>query len=91
MTSRYLPKGYSVFSFDFSGSGLSDGEYVSLGYYEAMDLDTVVSYLDMSEDVKSVVLWGRSMGAVSALAYAKNDPSISCLILDSAFCKLTNI
>ena len=69
--------GYQVFSFDFSGSGLSEGEYVSLGYYEAMDLDTVVSYLQMSEDVKSIVLWGRSMGAVSALAYAKNDPSIT--------------
>jgi hypothetical protein len=26
--------GVSVFAFDFAGSGMSDGEYVSLGWYE---------------------------------------------------------
>jgi alpha/beta superfamily hydrolase len=35
----------SVVSFDFSGSGNSDGQYVSLGYYEQDDLEAVVSYL----------------------------------------------
>ena len=29
-----LPLGMSVFWFDFSGSGNSDGEYISLGHYE---------------------------------------------------------
>jgi len=29
-----IPNGISVISFDFSGSGMSEGEYVSLGYYE---------------------------------------------------------
>jgi alpha/beta superfamily hydrolase len=32
----------TVFAFDFTGSGLSDGEYVSLGYFEKEDLHAVV-------------------------------------------------
>jgi alpha/beta superfamily hydrolase len=38
----FLPKGYSVFCFDFSGAGNSEGEYISLGYYESSDIRTVV-------------------------------------------------
>ena len=34
-----------VFCFDFAGSGLSDGEYVSLGYWEKEDLAKVIEYL----------------------------------------------
>jgi alpha/beta superfamily hydrolase len=35
----------SVVCFDFAGSGLSEGEYVSLGYYEKEDLIAVVDHL----------------------------------------------
>jgi alpha/beta superfamily hydrolase len=33
-----LMAGYNVCLFDFSGSGLSQGEYISLGFNEATDL-----------------------------------------------------
>jgi alpha/beta superfamily hydrolase len=35
----------TVFSFDFSGCGLSEGEYISLGWNEKDDLKTVIDYL----------------------------------------------
>ena len=35
----------TVVGFDFAGSGLSDGEHVSLGYYEQQDLEAVVKYM----------------------------------------------
>ncbi len=54
-------------SFDFAGSGLSDGEYVSLGYYEKDDLAVVVEYLQNVRNVGPIALWGRSMGAATAL------------------------
>ena len=40
-----LPQSISVFAFDFSGSGLSDGETISLGFYEQDDLMAVIEYL----------------------------------------------
>ena len=34
----------SLFCFDFSGSGISDGDYVTLGSNETKDLRIVVKY-----------------------------------------------
>jgi pimeloyl-ACP methyl ester carboxylesterase len=81
----------SVFVFDFSGSGLSDGKYVSLGYYENRDIKVVVDYLMSAGSVSRVALWGRSMGAVSSVMYASRDPRIACLVLDSLFTSLKEL
>jgi pimeloyl-ACP methyl ester carboxylesterase len=83
-----LPMGISVFSFDFSGSGLSEGEYISLGYYESQDVRSVVEFLRCTDMVSSISLWGRSMGAASILKYAATDNQISALVIDSPFSTL---
>lgn len=54
-----------LFVFDFAGCGLSEGEYISLGYYEIGDVQVVVDYLKNHEKVSKIALWGRSMGAVT--------------------------
>ncbi|XP_010440048.1 PREDICTED: uncharacterized protein LOC104723387 [Camelina sativa] len=86
-----LPSNITVFTLDFSGSGLSDGNYVSLGWHEKDDLKTVVSYLRNSNQVSRIGLWGRSMGAVTSLLYGAEDPSISGMVLDSAFSNLFDL
>ena len=80
-----LPLGFSLLSLDTSGCGLSDGEYISLGWYEQDDVLAVVNYLKTKKYVSSISIWGRSMGAVTALMFSAKNPSISCLILDSPF------
>ena len=80
-----LTTGITVFAFDFAGSGLSDGKYVSLGYHEQEDLKTVIAHLRASNIVSTIGLWGRSMGAATALLYAHRDPSIAGMVLDSSF------
>ena len=55
-----LSLGVSVLSFDFCGSGHSDGEYVSLGYHEREDLDAIIKFLRGTGQVSSIALWGRS-------------------------------
>ncbi|KAL9235177.1 hypothetical protein vseg_009964 [Gypsophila vaccaria] len=86
-----LPANITVFTLDFSGSGLSEGSYVSLGWHEKDDLGAVVSYLRNSKLVSSIGLWGRSMGAVTGLLYASEDPSITGMVLDSAFSDLFDL
>ncbi|KAG6394190.1 hypothetical protein SASPL_144771 [Salvia splendens] len=81
-----LPSNITVFTLDFSGSGLSDGDYVSLGWHEV-----VISYLRSNEKVSRIGLWGRSMGAVTSLLYGAEDPSIAGMVLDSAFSNLFNL
>jgi len=83
-----LRQNITLFCFDFSGSGHSDGEYVSLGYYERDDLAIVVEHLRQSGTVGCIGLWGRSMGAATALLHGDRDPSIAGMVLDSPFTSL---
>ncbi|KAK2979433.1 hypothetical protein RJ640_016394, partial [Escallonia rubra] len=102
-----LPSNITVFTLDFSGSGISGGEHVTLGWNEKDDLRTVVNYLRADGNVSLIGLWGRSMGAVtrlfSALAvlfiilvlfflmYGAEDPSIAGMVLDSPFSDLVDL
>lgn len=86
-----LPLNITVFTLDFSGSGLSDGDYVSLGCHEKDDLKVVVSYLRSSPKTSCIGLWGRSMGAVTSLLYGAEDPSVAGMVLDSAFANLFDL
>ena len=89
--SYLLSLGLAVFSFDFAGSGHSDGEYVSLGYYEREDLMCIIAHLRATDVVSTIALWGRSMGAATALMHGDRDPSIACMVLDSPFADLSQL
>lgn len=62
------------------GSGQSDGKYVTLGYREQDDLALAIQHLRKTGNVSTIGLWGRSMGAVTALLYSQTDPSIAGIV-----------
>lgn len=86
-----LASGMTVVAFDCAGCGKSDGEYISLGYYEREDVAAVIAYLRTHSRVSTVGLWGRSMGAATALLHADRDPSIAGIVVDSAFTNLEQL
>ncbi|KAL0348785.1 UNVERIFIED_CONTAM: hypothetical protein Sangu_1106300 [Sesamum angustifolium] len=86
-----LPSNITVFTLDFSGSGLSGGEHVTLGWNEKDDLKAVVDYLRADGNVSLIGLWGRSMGAVTSMMYGAEDPSIAGMVLDSPFSDLVDL
>ncbi|KAK9179487.1 hypothetical protein WN943_028688 [Citrus x changshan-huyou] len=86
-----LPSNITVFTLDFSGSGLSGGEHVTLGWNEKDDLKAVIDYLWVDGNVSMIGLWGRSMGAVTSLLYGAEDPSIAGMVLDSPFSDLVDL
>jgi pimeloyl-ACP methyl ester carboxylesterase len=86
-----LAEGATLLSFDCSGSGVSDGDYVTLGWYEKDDLAAVITHLRETEMVSTIALWGRSMGAATALLHAHRDPTIAGMILDSPFADLRQL
>ena len=59
---------YALVLFDFRANGYSSGKYVSLGWYEALDINRVLQFL--IKDIKAcrICLYGRSMGA-SAIVF----------------------
>ena len=78
----------TLFCFDFAGCGKSEGEYISLGWFEKDDLELLVTHLRNLRKVSSIALWGRSMGAATALMHANRDPTIAGLVADSSFANL---
>jgi dipeptidyl aminopeptidase/acylaminoacyl peptidase len=56
-----------------------------LGYYEQQDLGLVIKYLVELPEISQIALWGRSMGAVSALLYLSSNDGVTAAIFDSPF------
>lgn len=87
----FLSSNITLFCFDFPGCGQSEGEFISLGWYERDDVATIVEYLREKRHVSTIGLWGRSMGAVTALLHGDRDPSIAGMVLDSPFSNLRTL
>lgn len=86
-----LPLDISLVCFDFAGSGMSGGEFSSLGYFERDDLSCVIQHLRTGRGFTRVGVWGVSMGAATALMQATRDPSIAGVVADSPFSDLNTL
>ena len=82
-----LPKNINLFIVDLPECGLSEGEYISLGYYESNDVRIIIDFLENLPGVGKIGIWGRSMGAATALIYAHRDSRVKAICMDSPFCK----
>ncbi|OHS93449.1 Clan SC, family S33, methylesterase-like serine peptidase [Tritrichomonas foetus] len=91
---RYAPRGISFFCFDFSGSGKSGGDYVTLGYNEQKDTLDVIHFLSTEMEISEFILWGRSMGAATAILAASSlshTNLIKGIISDSSYSSLNDL
>ena len=86
-----LNKGFDLFVFDFPGSGKSEGEYISLGYYEKEDVGNIVDFVERFPGVGKIGIWGRSMGAATALMYSYKDKRIKAQCIDSPFANFRDL
>lgn len=77
---KFLPFRFSLASFDFIGCGLNhEDDAISLGVREAEQVETVVGFLQKASS--RVIIWGRSMGAATALKFGK----APIIVADSSF------
>ena len=87
-----LTLGADLLTFDFSGCGNSEGEWVTLGWKEKDDLHSVLQYLESEGKTNKVVLWGRSMGAATVLLYDQQFPlPVTAFVLDSGFSDMESV
>jgi dipeptidyl aminopeptidase/acylaminoacyl peptidase len=88
---KYAPafheRGYNVLMFDFRGHGQSEGQHVSMGYYERQDLLGAVDYL-RSRGIDRVGVLGFSMGGAVAMATAPRTEAIRAVVSDGGFARL---
>ena len=54
-----LKRNINLFVFDFAGCGLSEGDFISLGYHEKTDVGTVIDFVEKIPGVSKIGLWGK--------------------------------
>jgi pimeloyl-ACP methyl ester carboxylesterase len=86
-----LKRDINLFLLDFAGCGLSEGEYISLGWHERDEVKVIVEFVEKLPGVSKIGVWGRSMGAATALLYSHSDSRIEACCYDSAFCEFTKL
>lgn len=91
MISHILESGMSICLFDFGGSGHSTGEYVSLGWHEMEEARSVIFTLKKKFGFKKIGVWGKSMGAATAIFLANKTIHIDAMVLDSPFSRLNDV
>ena len=80
-----LKRNINLCVFDFQGSGMSEGDYISLGYHEKYQVKNIVDFVEKYPGVGKIGLWGRSMGAATSLIYTAMDKRICATVADSPF------
>jgi pimeloyl-ACP methyl ester carboxylesterase len=77
-------QGNPTLAIDFRGHGGSDPSLTSIGFYESRDAEAAMGFV-RQRGAGDPVLWGTSMGAVSALLAAARDGSAAGVIADAPF------
>ena len=85
MVFEILKEDINFFVVDFPGCGLSEGEYISLGYHESRDVKIIIDFLEKQPGVGHIGIWGRSMGAATTMIYAHKDERVKAIVMDSPF------
>lgn len=86
---NFCPRGFAVYCFDFAGCGESDGDFISLGYYETQDVNYLMDFLHSTFHLGPFALWGRSMGAATAVL--ARYPKLKCIVVDSTYTSVNDV
>jgi uncharacterized protein len=82
--------GYHILAIDMRGHGLSEGEQISYGYYEALDVQAGVDYLLARPEIKKVGVMDYSLGGAAVVRAAAMDERIQALVVESSFSSLSD-
>ena len=82
--------GYGVMMVDLRAHGDSDGDLISFGLHEVLDVDAAYEYLLNRPDVdpERIGALGTSMGGVVVVLYAAQNPNIKAVVSESTFVSL---
>ena len=86
LASGLLERGYGVLTFDLRAHGDSEGEKVSGGLHERLDVLGAFDYLvERGVSGSQIGVIGRSMGAATSILAAADEPTIRALVADSPY------
>ncbi len=88
-----VEEGYNTLLFDLRGHGDSEGDQISGGYFERWDVLGAYDYLveEQGATAGKVGLLGYSMGGVTSILAAVEEPGIAAIVADSPFAAATDL
>lgn len=86
-TRRFHMEGYHVLTPDLRAHGESDGDYITMGWSDRLDLKEWISFILQIDEQAQIVLYGKAMGGSAVMMCAgENLPeNVKCVIEDSGF------
>jgi pimeloyl-ACP methyl ester carboxylesterase len=78
-----LHETFNLVAFDMRNTHRSSGEATTLGVFEQKDLHAIIDWLERTKHPSHIGVLGNSMGAVTAVAEARDDLRVEALALDS--------
>lgn len=88
----YTEKGYNVILYDQMAHGDSEGDFVSYGHYEKLDLQRIVQHAKAIFPNTTIGIHGESMGASTALLHSainEENKDVDFYIADCGYSNLT--
>lgn len=85
----FIDLGYNVLMYDARGCGESEGNIVSLGYYETMDLKAAMKFMQ-ELNYKEIGVYGFSQGGATAILATDEIEDLKFIIAEATFDNLEN-
>ncbi|MEW5960354.1 MAG: alpha/beta fold hydrolase [Chloroflexota bacterium] len=80
--------GYHLLLLDLRGHGRSQGDQLTYGYREALDVLAAIDYLDRRPEVEQIAALGTSFGGAAVARAAALDPRLQAVIIESSYSSL---
>lgn len=80
--------GYPLLLLDLRGHGRSEGEQLTYGYLEALDVQAGVDYLLAQPGIEQVGAIGHSLGGAAVVHAAAADERLAALVIQSSYSSL---
>lgn len=80
--------GFNILSFDMRNSGQSTKGTTTMGYYERYDVISAVDYVEKEKNMKSIGVFGVSMGSSSSIPAMAIDKRIKAGVFEATLANL---